>query len=143
MHATIQLLALWALAFLTLSTALVLLNIFDGLIGNDLTLDSVGKEAVIAGFASFVEGGSVWLVVTFAPGAGRALIATAIIVAMIYKLAHLTDWSRYDVFMLLMFQAVIAGFGGALLMGQFQTAFVILLVFGFALALIAFFARDV
>jgi hypothetical protein len=41
-----------------------------------------------------------------------------------------------------MFQLVIAACGGSLLVGQFQTAFVILLVFAFALALIAFFARG-
>lgn len=72
----------------------------------------------------------------------RALIVPAIVVAIIYRLAHLVEWSRYDVFMLLMFQAVIAGFGGSLLVGQFQTAFIILLVFAFALAVIAGFARG-
>ena len=101
-----------------------------------------GQEAVIAGIASLVEGGSAWLVVKFVPAAARALIVPAIIVAIIYKLAHLTDWSRYDVFMLLLFQAVIVAVGGSLLVGQFQAAFVILLVFAFALALVAFFARG-
>lgn len=72
----------------------------------------------------------------------RALIVPAIVVAIIYRLAHLVEWSRYDVFMLLMFQAVIAGFGGSLLVGQFQTAFIILLVFAFALAVIAGFVRG-
>jgi hypothetical protein len=69
MHAAIQFLGFWALAFLTLGTALVLLNIFDGFIGNDLTLQSVREKAVVAGIASLVEGGSVWLVATFVPGA--------------------------------------------------------------------------
>ncbi len=143
MHAAIQLLEFWALAFLTLSTALVLLSIFDGIIGNDLELHSARKEAVIAGFASLVEGGSVWLVVTFVPLAGRALIVPALIVAIFYKLAHLTEWSRYDVIMLLMFQLVIAGLAGSLLVGQFQAAFIILLVFASALAVVAFFARGI
>jgi hypothetical protein len=142
MHAAIQLLGFWAVGFVTLCAALVLLNIFDGLIGNDLTLGSVGKEAIIAGIASLIEGGSVWLVVTFVPMAGRALIVPGLIVALIYKLGHLEDWSRYDILMLLMFQAVIVGFGVALLVGQFQTAFIILIVFAFALALIAGFARG-
>jgi hypothetical protein len=142
MHAILELLAFWALAFLTLGAALVLLNIFDGLIGNDLTLLTLRQEAVIAGIASLVEGASVWLVVRFVPAAVRALLIPAIIVAIMYRLAHLTDWSRYDVFMLLMFQAVIVAVGGSLLVGQFQAAFVILLVFGFALALFAFFARG-
>jgi hypothetical protein len=53
------------------------------------------------------------------------------------------QWSRYDVLMLLAFQAAIACVGGSLLVGQFQAAFMILLAFAFALALVAFFARGV
>jgi len=76
------------LAFLTLGAALVLLNLFDSLIGNDLTLLSTGQEAVIPGLTSFIEGGSVGLVITFVPTAGGALIVPAIVVAIIYRLAH-------------------------------------------------------
>jgi hypothetical protein len=54
----------------------------------------------------------------------------------------MTDWSRYDVFMLLMFQTVVVTVGGSMLVGQFQISFVILLVLAFALALVAFFARG-
>jgi hypothetical protein len=142
MHTAIHLLGFWAAAFVTLGAALVLLNIFDGLIGNDLILRTVGQEAVIAGIASLVEGGSLWLVVTFVPGGGRALIVPVLIVGLIYKIGHLEDWSRYDVLMLMMFQAVIAGCGLALVFGQFQLAFIILIVFVLALALIAGFARG-
>lgn len=141
-HTAIHLSGFWAAAFVTLSVALVLLNIFDGIIGNDLTLRSAGQEAIIAGIASLVEGGSLWLVVTFVPAGGRALIVPALIVGFIYKIGHLEDWSRYDVLMLLMFQAVIAGCALALVFGQFQMAFIVLLVFAFALALIAGFARG-
>lgn len=142
MHAAMHLLGFWALAFVTLGAALLLLNIFDSLIGNDLALLGVKEEAVIAGIASLVEGGSVWLVVSFLPAAGRALIVPALIVAIIYRLAHLVDWSRYDVFMLLLFQMVIAGFGAFLLAGQFQAAIILLLAFAFALAVVAGFARS-
>ena len=142
MHTAIQLAGFWALAFVTLGTALVLLNIFDSLIGNDLILHSVGKEALIAGVASLIEGGSVWLVISFLPLAARALMVPFLIVALIYKIGHLEDWSRYDVFMLLVFQGVIAGIAVALFVRQFQTAFVILIVFAFALALLAGFARG-
>jgi len=41
-----------------------------------------------------------------------------------------------------MFQLVIAAVGGSLVVGQFQTRFVILLVFAVALAAVAFFARG-
>ena len=142
MHTTIQLLGFWALAFVTLGIALVLLNIFDGLVGNDLILHSTGKEALIAGVASLIEGGCVWVVISFLPLAARALIVPFLIVALIYKIGHLEDWSRYDVFMLLVFQAVITGIAVALVVGQFQTAFAILIVFALALALLAGFARD-
>lgn len=142
MHTAIHLLGFWAAAFVTLGAALVLLNIFDGVIGNDLILRTVGQEAVIAAIASLVEGGSLWLVVTFVPGGGRALIVPVLIVGLIYKIGHLEDWSRYDVLMLMMFQAVIAGCGLALAFGQFQMAFIVLIVFALALALIAGFARG-
>ena len=120
MHATIQLAAYWAVAFLTLGLAIILLNIFFGVIGNDLELRSVGAEVAIAGVASLVEAASVWVVVSFIPLAGRALFVPAIIVALIYKIAHLEDWSRYEVIMLLLFQAVIGCFGVSLLFGHFH-----------------------
>ena len=142
MHIAMHLLGFWAIAFATLAAALVLLNIFDGLIGNDLILHSAGKEAVIAGFAALVEGGSLWLVVSFVPSAVRALIIPAIIVALIYKLGHLEDWSRYDVSMLLLFQGVLVGIALCLFFGQFLTALVVVLVFVFALAVIAGFVRG-
>ena len=142
MHIAMNLLGFWAIAFATLAAALVLLNIFDGLIGNDLILHSAGKEAVIAGFASLVEGGSLWLVVSFVPSAVRALIIPAIIVALIYKVGHLEDWSRYDVSMLLLFQGVLVGIALCLFFGQFLTALVVVLVFVFALAVIAGFVRG-
>ena len=142
MHMAMHLLGFWALAFVTLAAALVLLNIFNGLTDNDLILHSAGKEAVIAGVASLVEGGSLWLVVSFVPSAARALIIPAIIVALIYKLGHLEDWSRYDIGMLLLFQGVLVGIIVCLFVGQFQAALVILLVFAFALAVIAAFLRG-
>ena len=142
MHIAMHLLGFWAIAFATLAAALVLLNIFDGLIGNDLILHSAGKEAVIAGFASLIEGGSLWLVVSFVPSAVRALIIPAIIVALIYKVGHLEDWSRYDVSMLLLFQGVLVGIALCLFFGQFLTALVVVLVFVFALTVIAGFVRG-
>jgi hypothetical protein len=142
MHAAIQLAACWALAFLTLGLALVLLNIFFGLIGNDLELRSVGTEAAIASVASLIEGGSAWLILSFAPAAARAMIIPAIVVAVIYQMAHLEDWSRSDVFMLLIFQAVIGCFGVTLFFGHFQAAIFILVGFVVVLAVIASFASS-
>ena len=107
MHSALQLLLFWALAFMTLCMALILLNIFYGLIGNDLTLRSLGQEAAMAGIASLVEGAGVWLVASFVPAAARALFVPALIVALIYKVSHLEDWSRYDVALFLAFQTVI------------------------------------
>jgi hypothetical protein len=142
MHATLHLLVFWALAFVTLAAAIVLLNIFDGLIGNDLYLHSAGKEGLIAAVASFIEGGSLWLVVTFVPLAGRALFVPALIVALLYKVSHLEDWSRYDVTMLLLFQGVLVGIVVSLYAGQYTLALAIVVVFAFALAVIAGFVRG-
>jgi hypothetical protein len=142
MRLAIQLFGFWALAFITLCAALVLLNIFYTLIGNDLTLRSVGQEAALAGVASLIEGASGWLVVSFLPGAVRALFIPALIVAILYKVGHLEDWGRYDILLLFLFQIVLGSSGGFLLFGHFQTALVILGVFGAVLAIIASFARD-
>jgi hypothetical protein len=107
----------------------VLLNLFYNLIGDGLELLSIGKEAVIAVIASLVEAASLWLVVAFVPNAGRAMIFPALIVAVIYKVAHLEDWGRFEVLLLLVFQVVIGCLGVALFFGQFQTAIFILVVF--------------
>jgi len=142
MHATIQLVAYWAVAFLTLGLAVVLLNIYFGIIGNDLELRSVGAEAAIVGVASLVEAASFWVVISFIPLAARALVVPVIIVALIYKIAHLEDWSRYDVFMLLIFQGVIGCFGVSLIFGHFQTAVIILGGFAVVLVIIASVAKS-
>lgn len=143
MRSAIQLIGFCALAFVTLSLALVLLNVYYGLIGNDLSLRSVGQEAAIAGIASLVEGLSVWLVVSFMPTASRALLIPALIVAIIYKLGHLEDWSRYDILLFLMFQMVIGCSGAFLFFGHFQTAIVIIAVFGAFLAVLGSIVRSV
>ena len=142
MHPAIQLCILWALAFITLIVALVLLNIFYSVIGNDLALRSVGQEAAIAGIASLVEGLSVWLVVSFVPTAARALFIPALIVAIIYKLGHLEDWSRYDVLLFLTFQVVLASSGALLFFGHFQAVIIIWGVFGAFLAIFGSIARS-
>ncbi|MGD1085505.1 MAG: hypothetical protein ABSA47_12265 [Verrucomicrobiota bacterium] len=142
MHTALQLLALCSLAFVTLCVALVLLNIYDGVIGNDLTLHSAGKEAAIAGVAALVEGAGLWIVVYFGPVATRALVVPALIVALIYKVGHLEDWSKGDVLMLLVFQLAIAFFAALLIGGQFQAAVLVLLVFAACLAAIASFAKN-
>jgi len=142
MHAAIQLSEFWVLAFLSLCTALVLLNIFYGLIGDGLELFSLGKEAVIAGIASLVEAASLWLVVAFVPAAARAMIVPALVVALIYKVAHLEDWGRFEILLLLLFQVVIGCLGVSLFFGHFQTAMIILLVFAAVLAVIAGIARS-
>ena len=85
MNTAMHLLGFWALAFVTLGAAVVLLNIFDDLIDNEIVLLSLGKEAALAGVASFIEAGSVWVVVSFIPLASRALIFPALVVALIYN----------------------------------------------------------
>lgn len=142
MHAAMQLSIFWVLAFLSLGTALVLLNLFYNLIGDGLELLSIGKEAVIAVIASLVEASSLWLVVAFVPTATRAMIFPALIVAVIYKVAHLEDWGRFEVLLLLVFQVVIGCLGVSLFFGQFQTAIFILVVFAAVLAVIAGISRS-
>ena len=147
MQSALHLFELWALAFVTLGLALLLLAVFFALIENDVTLHSLGKEAAIAAVAALIEGASVWVVVAFVPPAyvaiaGRALFIPALVVAVIYKLTHLEDWSRYELFALLLFQLIIAGFGACLLFGHFAAAFTILAVFFICLAVTFAFMRG-
>jgi hypothetical protein len=142
MHAAIPLFLFWTLAFVTLAVAVVLLNVYYGAIGNDLTLHSLGREAAIAGTASWVEGGSAWLVVTFVPSAAQAMLIPALIVVLIYKLSHFEDWSHYDVLLLLAFQVVVGYSGVSLFLGHFQTVIFVLGGFGLFLAIIAGLAKS-
>jgi len=43
MHAALQFLIFWALAFLAIGVSLVLLSVYYALIGNDLTLRSAAR----------------------------------------------------------------------------------------------------
>ena len=142
MHSAIQLIVFWAIAFVTLCLSLVLLTVYYGLIDNDLTLRTVKQEAIIAGIASLVEGASVWLVVSFVPTAARALFIPALVVAIIYKVSHLEDWSRYDILLFLMFQIVIGCSGAFCYFGHFQTAIILIGVFAGFLAILASFVRS-
>jgi hypothetical protein len=142
MHAAIQLSVFWALAFLSLGAALFLLNLFYDLIGDGLELLSLGKEAVIAGVASLVEAASLWLVANFVPAAARAMIIPVLIVALLYKVAHLEDWGRFEVFLLLIFQAFIVCLGTSLVSNHFQVALIILVGFAAILAVITAFAKN-
>src|ERR1035438_2635300 len=147
MQPALHILTLWALAFVTLGLALLLLAVFFTLIENDIELHSLGKEAAIAAIAALIEGASVWVVVTFVPQAyvavaGRALFIAALVVAVIYKVTHLEDWSHYEIFALLLFQLVIAGFGACLLFGHFAAAFAILVVFFICLAVTVAFMKG-
>jgi len=118
-------------AFLTLALALTVLNVIWAVIDYDLALHNLGRELFIATMASLVEGGSVAVLIilvpaNFLPVAARALFIPAIIVGLIYKAAHYEDWSRYEVFLLLVFQLLIIGFGLFLLAGHFGSAFLFL-----------------
>jgi len=142
MNPVFQFIVLWCCAFVSLSVSLVLLNIYYSIIGNDLTLRSLGQEALIAGIASLIEGAAAWVVFSFIPSATRAMFVPALIVAIIYKVAHLEDWSRYDLMLLLLFQLVIGCCGGCVFFGHFQPAIIILAVFAGFLAILGSIVRN-
>jgi hypothetical protein len=144
MHAALHILEFWSLAFVSLCATLVLLNVFWDLIGQDLCLKTLGKEAVIAGIASFIEAIGLWLIVTFinSPLGMRAMIIPGLMVGVIYKIAHFEDWSRYEIICLLMFQLVVVLVGACLLLAHFGTAIIIAIIFGIVLAVIVGFLRG-
>jgi hypothetical protein len=130
-HIALKFLEFWGIAFLTLALALTVLNVVWAAIDYDLALHDLGKELFIAAVASLVEGGSIAALIilipaNFLPMAIRALFIPAIIVGLIYKTAHYEDWSRYEVFLLLIFQILIIGFSLFLLAGHFGLAFLFL-----------------
>lgn len=127
---------------MTLAVALLLLAVFFALIEDDLTLQSVGKEVIIAAVAALIEGASVWVVVTFIPLGARALFLPALVVGLIYKITHLEDWGRYEVILLLLFQLVVSAFGASLIFGHFTAALGILFVFGICLSVVIAFMRG-
>jgi hypothetical protein len=144
MHAVLHILEFWVLAFVSLSITLVLLNIFWDLIEQDLCLKTLGKEAAIAGVASFIEAIGLWLILTFAnsPIGMRGMIIPGLIVGVIYKIAHFEDWTRYEIICLLMFQLIVTTIGAALLTAHFAMAITVAIIFAIILAAIASFVRS-
>jgi hypothetical protein len=142
MRAALHILEFWALGFVSLSLTLVLLNIFWDLIGQDLCLKTLGKEAVIAGIASLVEAMGLWLIISFVPSAVQALFIPALIVAIIYKISHLEDWSHYEIVCLLFFQLVVSLIGLGLFAGHFVMAITTAIVFAVVLTIITVFMRS-
>lgn len=142
MHSLNQLLLIWALAFATLATALVLLNIFCSLIGCGLELLGFAKETAVAGLASLVEATALWLLISFAPGAGIAMIIPALIVVSIYKITHVESWNRFELILLLLFQLTAGAVGGCLVTGNFRSAMAIVIGLAVILLLIALVAKG-
>ena len=144
MRVALHILEFWVLAFASLSLTLVLLNVFWNLMEQDLGLKTLGKEAVIAGIASFIEAIGLWLILTFANSAigMRAMIIPGLIVGLIYKIAHLEDWTHYEIFCLLLFQLVVTTICAALLTAHFAMAITVGIIFAIALALTATFMRS-
>lgn len=147
MHAAIELAAYWAFAWITLCAAVVLLNIFGSVVESDMELLSLGKEAAIAGVASFIEALGVWLVVLVIDPAYRALglrimIIPILVVGLIYKVTHLESWSVWEAGLLLAFQLGIGCVVASLIAGHFLAALMVVVVFGISLAVIIAFAKS-
>jgi len=142
MHAALHILEFWALAFVSLSITLVLLNVFWDLIRQDFCLKTLGKEAIIAGIASFVEAISLWLLLPLGPMGMRGMIIPALIVGLIYKVAHFEDWNRIEIICLLMFQLMISLMGAYLLTAHFAMAITTAIIFAVALAIIVGLIRS-
>lgn len=147
MHAAVELAAFWAFGFLTLCVAVVLLNIFGAVVESDMELLSLGKEVMIAGIASLIEAMGVWLIVLLIPAmsrgvALRAMIIPLIIVALVYKIAHLESWSTFEAGLLLAFQVDISCFIASLISGHFLEAIMVMGVFGIILVLVGIFSKS-
>ena len=118
MHTVLQIAAFWALAFGTLVAALVLLNIYYGLLGSDVVFRSVRQEAAIAASVSLIQGASAWVLLSFVPAAIRAMFLPILVAAIIYKLSHLEDWNRYHILSLFLFQFALGAAAGCFYSGH-------------------------
>ena len=133
----------WALAFVTLCAALVMLSLFYRFIDLDLDLHSFRKEAVIAGLASAVQGAGFWFSASLFHGdPSRRLVIPGLMVAFIYFLAHLEVWSGYEIGGITFFQIAILGIGSCVIGGQFKLAVIFFVAFLLGLAFIATIARS-
>lgn len=142
MHSTLLFLGCWLFAFVTLAGALILLNIYSDIIGYDFILHGRGKEVSLAAFCSLLEGGNVWFVASYFPTASRALFLPILLVAVIYALAHLEDWNRFDAGLVLLFQFALAGVLGSLIAGYFSAALLIAAGFAAVLVIVASIAKG-
>jgi hypothetical protein len=138
-----QFLEFWALSFVTLSLAVVFLNIFFRFVDSDLQLHGFRKEAVIAAVASAVQGAGYWLSASLFHGEPfRRLVIPGVIVGFIYWIAHLEDWSGYEIGGVAFFQMVLLSVGGCLLGGELKMAVIFLGVFIIALVVIAIISKG-
>jgi len=142
MRTALILLELWVLAFVTLAFAVLLLNIFWNLIDQDLELRTLGQEATIAAIAAFVEVLGLRTVAHLGPGGGLAILAIAVVVALIYKVAHLEDWHRYEIVCLLLFQSVFSAVGASVAIGHFLMAACVLAIILATLGVVAVFLKS-
>jgi hypothetical protein len=126
MQNAMQFLVFWALAFVTLSAALVILNLYCSFLGNEIIFRTLGQEAIIAGIASLVEAAAAWVILSFVPAAIRAMFIPGLIVAIIYKIAHLEDWSRFHLVLLFLFQIALGAVGACFYLGRVATGFMII-----------------
>lgn len=138
-----QFLGYWALAFVTLGMALVLLSLFYRFLECDLNLHGFWKEAVIAAIASAVQGaGYSFSASLFNGDPFRRLVIPEAMLAIIYWLALLEDWSGYEIGGIAYFQAAILVAGLTLVTGQFKFGIIMLALFAGGLAIIASIAKS-
>jgi len=130
-----QFLEFWGLSFVTLSVALLLLNLYICFVDSGLDLHSFWKEAMIAGVASAVQGaGWRFSASLFHGNPFRRLVIPGVIVGIIYWIAYLEDWSGNEIGGIVFFQVGILTIGGCAFGGDFKMAAILLVVFGIALA---------
>jgi|ERR1043166_5379252 hypothetical protein len=134
----------WALAFVTLSLAVVLMDLYYRLIDFDLDLRGPRKEAIIALMSSAVQGSGFWLSASLFNGdAFRRINAIpALIVALIYWATHFKDWSGYEVGGIAYFQAWILTTGLLLYHQEVKMAIIFFGLFLLGLIVIAGVAKS-
>ena len=143
MASATQFFQFWALAFVTLSVALMVLSAFCRFVDPDLELLGPTREGIVALVASAAQGGGYWFSASLFPGHPfHRMVIPGMIVAIIYWLTHLEEWSGYEIGGIAYFQGAILSVGLLLVHGEYQLAILISAAFMVGLAIIAGIAKS-
>jgi hypothetical protein len=132
----------WGLALLSLCLAVPATALYYRCLDSDLDLHRWPKEFMIAAVASIFQGAGFWLSASLFNGDPfRRLVIPGAIAGFVYYIAHLEDWSGYEIGAITFFQMMVLVTGLGICYGSWKlTALILALCVG-ALVFIGLFVK--